>query len=97
VNIASQKVYGAGTLELASKGGGAAPAQDAAAVKQGGGHVPEACKLVWAAGEYNLRLGITKELHPDMVATYQGMHSNCHAYQACEILRLCLDPMMQCS
>lgn len=24
------------------------------------------------AGEYNLRLGITKELHPDMVATYQG-------------------------
>ncbi|CAM6127753.1 unnamed protein product [Calypogeia fissa] len=24
------------------------------------------------AGEYNLRLGIMKELHPDMVATYQG-------------------------
>ncbi|MCO5583878.1 hypothetical protein L7F22_037793 [Adiantum nelumboides] len=24
------------------------------------------------AGEYNLRLGIIKELHPDMVATYQG-------------------------
>ena len=24
------------------------------------------------AGEYNLRLGITKELHPDMVATHQG-------------------------
>ncbi|KAK6925689.1 DNA topoisomerase VI, subunit B, transducer [Dillenia turbinata] len=24
------------------------------------------------AGEYNLRLGITKELHPDMVATYSG-------------------------
>ncbi len=51
---------------------------------------------MWAAGEYNLRLGITKELHPDMVATYQGMHSHCHAYQACENLRLCLDPMMQC-
>ena len=25
-----------------------------------------------AAGEYNLRLGITKELHPDMVSTHQG-------------------------
>lgn len=24
------------------------------------------------AGEYNLRLGIIKELHPDMVATYSG-------------------------
>ena len=24
------------------------------------------------AGEYNLRLGIVKELHPDLVATYQG-------------------------
>lgn len=24
------------------------------------------------AGEYNLRLGIVKELHPDMVATYEG-------------------------
>ena len=24
-------------------------------------------------GEYNLRLGITKELNPDMVATHQGM------------------------
>ncbi|KAK9847694.1 hypothetical protein WJX84_000913 [Apatococcus fuscideae] len=24
------------------------------------------------AGEYNLRLGISKELHPDLVATYQG-------------------------
>ena len=24
-------------------------------------------------GEYNLRLGIMKELHPDMVATHQGM------------------------
>lgn len=24
------------------------------------------------AGEYNLRLGIVKELQPDMVATYSG-------------------------
>jgi len=24
------------------------------------------------AGEYNLRLGITKELHPDMIATHEG-------------------------
>ncbi|KAL6549303.1 DNA topoisomerase 6 subunit B [Orobanche hederae] len=24
------------------------------------------------AGEYNLRLGIIKELHPEMVATYSG-------------------------
>ena len=35
------------------------------------------------AGEYNLRLGITKELHPDMVATYQGatLASTCLAWQ----------------
>lgn len=24
------------------------------------------------AGEYNLRLGVMKELHPDLIATYQG-------------------------
>lgn len=24
------------------------------------------------AGEYNLRLGITKELHPELIATHQG-------------------------
>lgn len=24
------------------------------------------------AGEYNLRLGVIKELHPDLIATYQG-------------------------
>ncbi len=27
------------------------------------------------AGEYNLRLGITKELHPDMIATHEGDHN----------------------
>lgn len=27
----------------------------------------------WFAGEYNLRLGIMKELQPDLVATYQGV------------------------
>lgn len=26
------------------------------------------------AGEYNLRLGIIKELNPDMVATYSGRY-----------------------
>ena len=32
------------------------------------------CSNMWPcnAGEYNLRLGISKELHPDLVATYQG-------------------------
>ncbi|KAI5413549.1 DNA topoisomerase 6 subunit B, variant 2 [Lathyrus oleraceus] len=29
------------------------------------------------AGEYNLRLGIIKELHPDMVATYSGRSLEC--------------------
>lgn len=29
------------------------------------------------AGEYNLRLGIIKELHPDMVATYAGRLQSC--------------------
>lgn len=24
------------------------------------------------AGEYNLRLGVIKELHPDLIATHQG-------------------------
>lgn len=24
------------------------------------------------AGEYNLRLGVMKELHPDLIATYAG-------------------------
>ena len=30
------------------------------------------CCLPPAAGEYNLRLGVMKELRPDMVATHQG-------------------------
>jgi hypothetical protein len=66
------------------------PAQAAALVTQGGGHVHEACNLVWAAGEYNLRLGITKELHPDMVATYQGTQSHCHTHQAYGRSKFCL-------
>lgn len=28
------------------------------------------------AGEYNLRLGVMKELHPDLIATHQGVVSN---------------------
>lgn len=44
-------------------------------------YIPYFCHLVCPsylfqclspAGEYNLRLGIIKELHPDMVATYSG-------------------------
>lgn len=30
------------------------------------------CASPWRAGEYNLRLGIMKELLPEMVATHQG-------------------------
>lgn len=26
-----------------------------------------------SAGEYNLRLGVIKELHPDLIATHQGV------------------------
>ena len=29
-------------------------------------------KRNFAAGEYNLRLGILKELHPEIIATHQG-------------------------
>ena len=35
------------------------------------------CQLIirsFPVGEYNLRLGITKELHPEMIATHQGAH-----------------------
>ena len=31
----------------------------------------------WHAGEYNLRLGIMKEVRPEMVATYQGTLPAC--------------------
>ena len=37
--------------------------------------------LCLAAGEYNLRLGITKELHPDMVSTHQG--EACLEFSSC--------------
>lgn len=36
--------------------------------------------LLDLSGEYNLRLGIMKELHPDMVATHQG---ELHAATTC--------------
>lgn len=35
----------------------------------------------FTVGEYNLRLGITKELHPEMIATHQGAHC-CWTLQA---------------
>ena len=38
------------------------------------------CFISWFcdyAGEYNLRLGITKELHPELVSTHQGMLHLC--------------------
>ena len=78
-------------LELASCGLVAAHACPGCGFSgAGGGHVPDACNLAWAAGEYNLRLGITKELHPDMVATYQGTQLRCHAYQAYWRTELCM-------
>ena len=45
----------------------------------------EYCLPVAYAGEYNLRLGITKELHPDMVATYQGV-AGTTAFQSFHLL-----------
>ena len=36
--------------------------------------------LIMDAGEYNLRLGIMKELAPDMVSTYQGGPRQCQRY-----------------
>lgn len=39
-----------------------------------------------SAGEYNLRLGIMKELHPDMVATHQGV---LHIAIACQTQAAC--------
>ena len=35
-------------------------------------HIPSFIQCLSPAGEYNLRLGIMKELQPDMVATYAG-------------------------
>lgn len=38
-------------------------------------HVINKIFMLFLTGEYNLRLGITKELQPDMVATHQGIAS----------------------
>ena len=47
------------------------------------------------AGEYNLRLGITKELHPDLVATYQGKILDSASSACFEVNGISLDLLIQ--